>query len=276
MANQLSPIQQNINSMKALVSNESVKNRMFNLLGKEASTFLASVLDLYTGDTNLSKCDATRVMAEAMKAAALKLPVSKSLGFCYVIPYNNVPQFQLGYKGLIQLAQRSGQYKFLNADMIYEGEDVAYNRITGMLEITGEAKSDSPIGYFAYFQLLNGFEKCVYWSKQKVESHAKRYSKAWKQPNSPWHTEFDAMALKTVLKNLISKYGVMSIEFASAVASDYEDTIEAEVSQNANGAPVILPAEPAALPEDSTATEPEPVEAEAEPVASDAGAEPDF
>lgn len=276
MANQLTPIQQNINYMKALISSDSVKNRMFNLLGKESSTFLASVLDLYTGDTNLSKCDATRVMTEAMKAAALKLPVSKSLGFCYVIPYNNVPQFQLGYKGLIQLAQRSGQYKFINADIVYEGEDVAYNRITGMLEITGAAKSETPVGYFAYFQLLNGFEKCVYWSKQKVESHAKRYSKAWKQPNSPWHTEFDAMALKTVLKNLISKYGVMSIEFASAVASDYEDTIEAEVAQNANGAPVALPAEPAALPEESSAAEPAPVEEAVEAFASDASAEPDF
>lgn len=276
MANQLSPIQQNINYMKALISSDSVKNRMFNLLGKESSTFLASVLDLYTGDTNLSKCDATRVMTEAMKAAALKLPVSKSLGFCYVIPYNNVPQFQLGYKGLIQLAQRSGQYKFINADIVYEGEDVAYNRITGMLEITGAAKSETPVGYFAYFQLLNGFEKCVYWSKQKVESHAKRYSKAWKQPNSPWHTEFDAMALKTVLKNLISKYGVMSIEFANAVASDYEDTIEAEVAQNANGAPVVLPAEPAALPEESSAAEPAPVEESVETFASDASAEPDF
>lgn len=276
MEKQLKPIQQNINMMKALISNDNIKNRMFNLLGKESSTFLASVLDLYTGDTNLSKCDATRVMAEAMKAAALKLPVSKSLGFCYVIPYDNVPQFQLGYKGLIQLAQRSGQYKFLNADMVYEGEQVAYNRITGMLEISGTATSETPIGYFAYFQLLNGFEKCVYWSRQKVESHAKRYSKAWKKPNSPWHTEFDAMALKTVIKNLISKFGVMSIEFANAVATDYEDTIEAEVAQNANGAPVALPAEPVTLSEESTAAELPPVEEAADASASEVSAEPDF
>ena len=144
-------------------------------------------------------------------------------------------------KGYIQLAQRSGQYRYINADMVYEGEEVSYNRVTGMLEIRGEAKSDNPVGYFAYFQLLNGFEKCVYWTKQKVESHAKRYSKAWSKPDSPWHTNFDAMALKTVIRNIISKYGVMSVEFANAVANDSADErIEAEVAENANGKPIAI------------------------------------
>ena len=255
MANQLTVRQANINQMKSLIGSDGVKSRMSNLLGKEAGTFLASVLDLYTSDVKLSNCDATRVMAECMKAAALKLPVAKSLGFCYVIPYNNIPQFQLGYKGLIQLAQRSGQYKYLNADMIYEGESVNYNRITGMLEVTGSAASDKPIGYFAYFQLLNGFEKCVYWTKEKVEAHAKRFSKAWVKADSPWHTDFDAMALKTVLKTLISKYGVMSVEFARAISQDVEETIEAEISENANGDPVSLPEVPAALPEQTQTVE---------------------
>ena len=150
-------------------------------------------------------------------------------------------------KGLIQLAQRSGQYKYLNADMVYEGECVNYNRITGMLEVGGNATGDTPIGYFAYFQLLNGFEKCVYWTREKVEAHAKRFSKAWSKADSPWHTDFDAMALKTVLKALISKYGVMSVEFASAISNDVEETIESEIAENANGAPVSLP-EPDAIP----------------------------
>ena len=239
--NQISVVKNNIANMKGIINSESVKDRMKSMLGNEAGVFLASVLDLYTGDTNLSKCDATKVMAECMKAAALKLPVAKSLGFCYVIPYGNTPNFQLGYKGYVQLAQRTGQYKYINADCVYEGEKVTYDRITGMMEITGEATSEKAVGYFAYFKLLNGFEKAVYWSREKVEAHAKKYSKAWSQPASPWHTEFDAMALKTVIKSLISKYGIMSVDFASAVAQDYGDTVEAEVAQNANGEAITLP-----------------------------------
>ena len=154
-------------------------------------------------------------------------------------------------KGLIQLTQRSGQYKYLNADIVYEGECVNYNRITGMLEVSGNATSDTPIGYFAYFQLLNGFEKCVYWTREKVEAHAKRFSKAWSKADSPWHTDFDAMALKTVLKALISKYGVMSVEFASAISQDVEETVESEIAENANGAPVSLP-EPETVPAQAT------------------------
>lgn len=240
--NQLSVQQANIGKMKSIIASENVKNRMNDLLGREAGVFLASALDLYTSDTNLTQCDPTRVMAECMKAAALKMPVSKALGFCYVIPYSGVPQFQLGYRGLIQLAQRSGQYKYVNADMVYEGEEVTHDRITGMVMISGQATSEIPIGYFAYFQLLNGFEKCVYWSKEKVESHAKRYSKAWKKADSPWHTNFDAMALKTVIRNLISKYGVMSVEFATAIAddTDAEERIEAEVEANANKTPFTM------------------------------------
>lgn len=264
---ELTVAQKNIGTMKSLITSDSIKSRMGNLLGKEAGTFLTSVLDLYTSDTNLSNCNAVQTMTECMKAAALKLPVAKSLGFCYIIPYKNTPQFQLGYKGYIQLAQRSGQYKYLNADIIYEGENVKFNRLSGMIEISGEPTSDTPIGYFAYFQLMNGFEKCVYWTKEKVEAHAKRYSMAWRQESSPWHKEFDSMALKTVIKTLIAKYGVMSVEFAQAVSKDVDDMIEQDVTQNANGAPVSLPNhEPTAAP----------LQAEIMPETIDVAAEPDF
>lgn len=160
-------------------------------------------------------------------------------------------------KGYIQLAQRSGQYRYINADVVYEGEQVTYDRITGMLMITGEATSDTPIGYFAYFQLLNGFEKCVYWSREKVEAHAKRYSRSWSRQNSPWHTNFDAMALKTVIRNIISKYGVMSVEFANAVAEDtsVEERIEGEIVENANKTPLTIPEE--VKPDDKEAAPPE-------------------
>lgn len=228
--------------LKGILNNETMQQNFRNILAENASAFMASIIELYQSDGALQKCDPNRVVLEALKAATLKLPINKQLGFAYIIPYNNVPTFQLGFRGLIQLAQRSGQYRYINADVVCEGESVNYNRITGMLEISGTAKSETPVGYFAYFQLLNGFEKCVYWTREKVEAHAKRYSKAWSKADSPWHTNFDAMALKTVLKTIISKYGVMSVEFANAIANDsVDDRVEAEVAQNANGQPIVLP-----------------------------------
>lgn len=228
--------------LKGILNNDTMKQNFQNILAENSGAFMASIIELWQSNKSLQSCNPNAVVLEALKAATLKLPINANLGFAYIIPYGNIPTFQMGYKGYIQLAQRSGQYRFINADMVYDGEQVAYNRITGMLEITGDAKSDTPIGYFAYFQLLNGFEKCVYWTREKVESHAKRYSKAWKKADSPWHTNFDAMALKTVIRNVISKYGVMSIEFADAVAADsFDERVEAEVNENANTVPIMLP-----------------------------------
>ena len=165
--------------LKSVLNNETMQQSFRNILEENAGAFMASIIELYQSDSALQRCDPNKVILEALKAATLKLPINKQLGFAYIIPYGNVPTFQMGYKGYIQLAQRSGQYRYINADLVYEGEQVAYNRITGMLEISGTAKSETPIGYFAYFQLLNGFEKCVYWTREKVEAHARRYSKAW-------------------------------------------------------------------------------------------------
>lgn len=242
--------------LKGILNNETMQQNFRNILAENAGAFMASIIELYQSDGALQKCDPNRVVLEALKAATLKLPINKQLGFAYIIPYNNVPTFQLGFRGLIQLAQRSGQYRYINADVVCEGESVNYNRITGMLEISGTAKSETPVGYFAYFQLLNGFEKCVYWTREKVEAHAKRYSKAWSKADSPWHTNFDAMALKTVLKTIISKYGVMSVEFANAIANDsVDDRVEAEVAQNANGQPIVLPSGAAPVLEAALAPE---------------------
>lgn len=243
--------------LKTILNNDTMKQSFRNVLEENAGAFMASILELYQSDTALQECDPNKIILEALKAATLKLPINKQLGFAYIIPYKGVPQFQLGYKGYIQLAQRSGQYRYINADVVYEGEQVTYDRITGMLMITGEATSDTPIGYFAYFQLLNGFEKCVYWSREKVEAHAKRYSRSWSRQNSPWHTNFDAMALKTVIGNIISKYGVMSVEFANAVAEDtsVEERIEGEIVENANKTPLTIPEE--VKPDDKEAAPPE-------------------
>lgn len=256
-----------LSQLKGVLANETMKRNFENILKENAGAFMASIIELYQSDSTLQKCDPNKVVLEALKAATLKLPINKALGFAYIIPYGTTPTFQMGYRGIIQLAQRSGQYRYINAGEVYEGEAVNYNRITGMLEISGESTSENVVGYFAYFQLLNGFEKAVYWSKEKVIAHAKKFSQAYKsgKKDSPWFTNFDAMALKTVLKSIISKYGPMSVEFADAMASDTDDRVEAEVAANANQTPVTIPTEFVEPDKPAEPSEPEEVEEEAPP-----------
>lgn len=240
MANQ---IQANgLATLRGVLANETMKRRFEEILKESAGAFMASIIELYQGDSYLQKCSANAVVLEALKAATLKLPINKALGFAYIIPYGSTPTFVIGYKGLIQLAMRSGQYRYINADVVCEGEEIHYNRVTGALEIQGVPKSDKVIGYFAYFQLLNGFEKAIYWTRERVTEHAQKYSKSFSINGSAWKTNFDDMALKTVLRRIISKYGVMSVEFAEAVAHDNADErIEAEARANANSEPLEIP-----------------------------------
>lgn len=238
MANEVSVVEKEkqlrINKLKGIISSEAIQKRFSEMLGDSKATFLASVLDLYTSDNALSSCDPNRVMMEAIKAATLKLPINKSLGFAYIVPYKSTPTFMLGYRGLVQLAMRTGQYKHINADVVYEGERVINNRVTGSVEITGEKTSDKAIGYFAYIEMLNGFSKAIFWTKERVVEHAKRYSKTWSSNSSPWQTDFDSMACKTLLRNILSKYGYMSVDFIKAMSSDIGDRVDNEMEQNAN------------------------------------------
>lgn len=228
-----------------------VQEQLYNVLHDNAGSFIASVIDLYSSDPYLQQCEASAVVMECMKAASLKLPINKQLGFAYVVPYRSkgrlVPQFQMGYKGYIQLAMRSGQYRYLNAGIIYDGEEVVEDRLTGKIEIHGQKKSDKPIGYFAYMELMNGFSKTVYMSREEIEAHAKRFSKSYESESSPWKTSFDTMALKTVLKKLISKYGIMSIEMTEAMT--YDLGADAEITEvnevietEANSQPLVIDA----------------------------------
>jgi len=233
-----------IEKMKTMLSTESVKNQFRNALQDSAPLFVASLIDVYGGDKYLQKCAPGAVIMEALKAATLRLPINKSLGFAYIIAYKDVPSFQLGYKGLIQLAMRTGQYKYINADVVYEGEEVKTDRVSGATTITGEPKSDVAAGYFAYIQMLNGFEKMIYWPKAKVISHAKKFSKTYGGANSSWATNFDAMALKTMIRNLLSKYGIMSVEMISAMSSDTDERnpearADEEIEREANAGDVI-------------------------------------
>jgi recombination protein RecT len=215
------------NSIKSILDNPIIKKRFEEVLNKRAPQYMSSIINLVNGDTNLKKCDCMSIIASAMVAATLDLPIDKNLGFAWIIPYNDKAQFQMGYKGYIQLAMRTGQYKTINAIEVYEGDIKRVNRLTGEVEFDEtNTKQEKIIGYIAYFRLINGFEKTFYMPVEKMEKHAKRYSQTYKSnkdyivKNSKWSTDFDAMALKTVLKLLLSKYGILSVEMQTAIAAD--------------------------------------------------------
>lgn len=209
------------NSIKGLMDSPAVKKRFEEVLNKRAPQYMSSIVNLVNSDTNLKKCEPMSVIASCMVAATMDLPVDKNLGYAWVVPYKDKAQFQLGYKGYIQLALRTGQYKAINVVEVREGELINWNPLTEEVEIDfTQRKSDKVIGYAGYFKLLNGFEKTVYWSKEDVEAHAKKFSKTYNFANSTWKTDFDAMAKKTVLRNLLSKWGILSIEMQNAYVAD--------------------------------------------------------
>lgn len=231
---QLTPIQR----LKQILNVESVQEQFKNALAEGAPLFVASLIDLYSSSKGLQECDPSAVIVEALKAATLKLPINKNLGFAYIVPYKikkvATPQMIIGYKGFIQLAMRTGEYRYLNADVVYEGELNSFDKLTGAIDLSGEKESEKVVGYFAYLELLNGFSKAVYWTKEQVEKHGKRYSPSYSSQYSPWNTDFSSMALKTVLRNLITRWGIMSIEMIGAVDRDIEAETQMEIAENAN------------------------------------------
>lgn len=263
-----------IDVLKTMLNAPSVMEQFKNALSKNASTFVASIIDLYNSDSNLQLCEPKAVVAECLKAAVLKLPINKALGYAFIIPFNNSKKvddldekgkpkigsdgkpiqkyikvmestFQLGYKGYIQLAERSNQYRTINADVVFDGEVRKVNKLTGEIAFDGEKKSDKIIGYFCYFELLNGFSKTLYMTVEQMATHAKRYSKGLKKETTVeslmklaelpfsadsktvgWLGNFHGMAIKTVIRNLLSKYGYLSIEMQQAFENDVEGAEE--------------------------------------------------
>ena len=220
-----------------MLAGKAVKQLFENALGNNAGAFTASLLEVFSNDKALQACQPADIIKEAQKAASLNLPINKSLGFAYIIPYKGKPSFQIGYKGLIQLALRTGYYKNINADVVYEGELGQKNKLTGEIDLTGTKKSDKVIGYFAYIEFLNGFSKTLYMTVEEMAKHAVTYSKGNKHPEDKliaragkpslsgsvgWFGAFDEMAKKTALRLLIGKYGYLSVELQTAVASEAE------------------------------------------------------
>ena len=223
--------------MKGILDNDNTKKLLQDSLKENAGAFAASILDLYNSDKYLQQCDPKQVFGECLKAVSLKLPINKQLGFAYVVAFKGIPQFQIGYKGLIQLCMRTGQYKHINAGKVYEGEYKGFNKLTGELDISGERTSDKIVGYFAYMETLNGFSHSVYSTKEEVQKHAQKYSKSYNSSNSAWKTDFDKMAVKTVLRNLLSHYGYMSVEMMNAMTAEQPsetDTLSENIDNTVN------------------------------------------
>lgn len=216
------PVTTPMKRLSAMLSTDSVKAQFQNALKEHADIFLASILDIYS-DTYLQKCDPGKVIQECLKAATLRLPLNKQLGFAYVVPYKDTPTFIIGYKGLIQLAMRTGAYRTINADVVYEGELQEVDKLTGIISLSGKRTSDKVAGYFAHFETVNGFRKTMFMSADDMAKYAKKYSKSFNSASSPWKTEPDSMGTKTMLRKLLGKYGIMSVEFASAMASDNDE-----------------------------------------------------
>lgn len=216
-------------TLKHLLSSPTVQKRFDEVLGKRAPQFATSILNLYNSEKMLQKCEPMSVISSAMVAATLDLPVDKNLGYMWIVPYGNKAQPQMGYKGYIQLALRSGQYKLINVTPVCEGELKKWNPLSEEIEIDFEArKSDAIIGYAAYFELLNGFRKTIYWTKEQVEKHRKKFSKS----DFGWKNDWDAMAMKTVLKSLLSKWGILSIELQKAVIEDDEERQVKDITES--------------------------------------------
>lgn len=220
-------------TIKALLASPAVKRRFEEVLDKRAPQYMTSIINLYNSDAQLQKCDPMTVISSAMVAASLDLPVDRNLGYAWIVPYYDRKsktyraQFQLGYKGYIQLALRSGQYRYINAIPVRKGELKKWNPLTEEIEIDFEAReSDEVIGYAAFFELLNGFRKTVYWKKEDVEKHRQKFSKS----SFGWDNDWDAMALKTVIKSLLSRWGILSVEMQKAVIEDDEERIRIDVT----------------------------------------------
>jgi recombination protein RecT len=224
--------------LKNLLNTPTMQKKFEQVLEKKAPQFMASILNLYNGDPNLQAAEPMSIVSSAMVAASLDLPVDKNLGYAWIVPFYDskkgykAAQFQLGYKGYIQLALRTGQYKAINVIEVREGELVKWNRLTEEIELDLDAAtSEKVIGYCGYFKLVNGFEKTVYWTRDQIEAHRIKHNKMKnkKDLNNVWKSDYDAMAMKTVIRNMLSKWGILSIEMQKAFTEDEQGDQEREV-----------------------------------------------
>lgn len=256
----------------AYLTNDAVKDQIAKVVGgKDSARFISSIISAVQVNPALQECDNSSILSAALQGEVLKLPPSPQLGYFYMVPFKNKKQgttkaqFILSAKGYKQLAMRSGQYTDIDVIYIHEGEYKGRDKFTGkqkfeFIEDDDERESLPIIGYLAYFETINGFKKSIYWTKTKMENHANRYSQAfnledykklqrgeipenemWKY-SSYWYTAFDEMAEKTMIRQLLSKWAILSTDIVQAMEADtavinsdgtkeYVETVEVEVPQ---------------------------------------------
>lgn len=211
-------------SVGELMRSPGITAKIKDVLGndKVAAGFISSVISVASGSKQLRAANPMTVVGAAMVAATLQLPIVPTIGLAYIVPYKGQAQFQISYKGLIELAERSGQFRNIIDEVVYEGQLIKKNKFTGEYIFDEDAKtSDKVIGYMARFDLINGFSKTIFWTIEEVRAHATKFSQAFRSGyDSPWKSDFDAMARKTVLKALFSKYAPKSIQMQNAIQYD--------------------------------------------------------
>ena len=235
MANEVVKQQQ---TLQQLMNSGAVVKKMNDVLGseKKASSFISSVISVSQNNKLLRNAEPMSILSSAMVAATLDLPVVPTLGMAYLVPYKGVCSFQIGYKGILELAMRSGEFRNIIDEVVYDGQLVKKNKFTGeyvfdedSIKLDNEGKS-KPIGVMARFDLINGYSKTIYWSLEEIEAHAKRFSQAYRSGyDSPWKSDFWQMAKKTVLKSLLNKYAPKSVAMQTALKFD-----QSKVNLNSN------------------------------------------
>ncbi len=279
VANRLAPRTQKT-GLTAYLTQDAVKDQINKVVGGQNGTrFISSIVSAVQATPALQECTNSSILSAALLGESLNLSPSPQLGQYYMVPYDNrskgakEAQFQLGYKGYIQLATRSSQYKKLNVLSIKEGELIRFDPLNEEIEVNliqdDEQREAAPtIGYYAMFEYTNGFRKAMYWSRAKMEAHAKKYSPGYKRDLEKgtswtfWAKDFDAMAYKTMLRQLISKWGIMSIDLQDAIDSDmaviredgsrdYVETVQPDAVEEA----AVPQEESAAVQEDDAAQE---------------------
>lgn len=256
--------------VKSLLAENTVKKRFEDVLGKKAPQFMASIVNVVSASPQLKQCEPNSIMAASFVAASFDLPIDSNLGFAALVPYDKkfkdqngnwqkvkLAQFQMMYKGFIQLAIRTGEYEKMNCSEVYEDEILSYNPITGECEFVTDFKEckqringekDKVAGYYAWFRLRSGFTKELYMSKNEVNNHAKTYSQAYRydlndnKQSSKWTTDFDSMGKKTVIKLLLSKWGILSVEMQKAIIEDQKTFDENGNSSYGDNQPDVIEA----------------------------------
>ncbi|MBL7006367.1 MAG: recombinase RecT [Spirochaetia bacterium] len=253
-----------VSSVKAIINSDYVKNRFKEIIGEKAPAFLASVLTV-SNSKAMSNIEPNSIVTASMIAATLDLPIDPNLGFSALVPYGGVAQFQIMTKGFIQLAMRTAQYETINVTEVYKDEFVNYDHLTGKLTMKSipggyrdQDNEEMIIGYAAYFRLINGYEKTEYWTVEKIDAHGKKFSKTFDKSFSSWQQNRPAMRSKTVLKSMLSRWGILSTAMQLATKTDqgsiksvegeeveveYVDNPDTQIEETPQKAPVEAPVE---------------------------------